>query len=119
MKSKGDRYEALARQWILGRGMQVLENNYTRKTGEIDIVAIDNGDLVFFEVRARRNTRFASAAESIDRRKQTRILQTAQLFLQSHKQWAHMPCRFDVLTFEPRQSHAESTIRWIRAAFTT
>lgn len=96
----------------------MLARNYRGRTGEIDIVAKDNDTLVFVEVRARNNRYFASAAASVDRRKQLRILRTAQLFLQRHTGLANMPCRFDVIAFEPRQSATDPELRWIRSAFT-
>ena len=118
MKALGDDYETRAAQWLQTQGLQLLVRNYRGKTGEIDIVAIDNNYLVFLEVRARSNRHFASAAASVDRRKQQRILRTAQLFLQRHPKLANMPCRFDVIAFEPRQSTTGPEIRWIRSAFT-
>ena len=118
MKSLGDDYETRATQWLQDRGLQLLTRNYRGKTGEIDIVATDKNTLVFVEVRARNNRYFASAAASVDRRKQLRILRTAQLFLQRHPSLANMPCRFDVIAFEPRQSGTSPAIRWIRSAFT-
>jgi putative endonuclease len=118
MKSVGDHYEARAQQWLQDQGMQLLVRNFRGKTGEIDIVAQDGDYLVFLEVRARSNQHYASAAASVDRRKQQRILRTAQLFLQRHPEWASMPCRFDVIAFEPPQSATSGGIRWIRSAFT-
>ena len=118
MRSVGDEYEARAERWLRDQGMKLLARNFRGKTGEIDIVAQDAGYLVFLEVRARSNRHYASAAASVDRRKQQRILRTAQLFLQCHPTLARMPCRFDVIAFEPRQSATNSDIRWIRSAFT-
>ncbi|HDY83192.1 MAG: YraN family protein [Gammaproteobacteria bacterium] len=118
MKSLGDNYETRAVQWLQDQGLQLLVRNYKGKTGEIDIVAKDKNTLVFVEVRARNNRYFASAAASVDRRKQLRILRTAQLFLQRHPGLANMPCRFDVIAFEPRQSTTSPEIHWIRSAFT-
>jgi len=45
-------------------------------------------------------------------------MRTAQLFLQCHPELARLPCRFDVIAFEPRQSRDSLAIRWIPAAFT-
>jgi putative endonuclease len=96
----------------------VLERNFRAKIGEIDIVAEDGKRLIFIEVRARTNRFFSSAAGSVDRRKQQRLIRTAQLFLQCRPQWANSPCRFDVIAFEPPQSGSLPQIRWIRGAFT-
>lgn len=118
MKSLGDGYERQAAHWLQGRGLRLLAHNFRGKTGEIDLIARDGECLVFVEVRARSNRNFAGAAASVDRRKQRRILRTAQLYLQHHPELHLLPCRFDVIAFEPPQSGAGSRIRWIRAAFT-
>ena len=98
--------------------MSVLARNFRARTGEIDIIGQHGGCLVFVEVRARGNSRFASAAASVDRRKQLRILRTAQLFLQQQPDLATLPCRFDVIAFEPPQSAPGRELLWIKAAFT-
>lgn len=118
MNSLGDKYETQAAHWLEGQGMRLLARNFRGKTGEIDIIARHREHLVFLEVRARSNRGFNTAAGSIDRRKQQRILRTAQLFLQRHPELARLPCRFDVITFEPRQSGSNLDIRWIPGAFT-
>jgi putative endonuclease len=118
MKSSGDAYENQAATLLEERGLRLLARNFRGKTGEIDIIAQDGGQLVFVEVRARSNPLFASAAGSVDVRKQQRVIRTAQLFLQRYPQWASMPCRFDVIAFEPAQSGTRPRVRWLRGAFT-
>jgi putative endonuclease len=118
MKSPGEDYESLAARWLAQRGVRLLARNFRGKTGEIDIIARHREHLVFLEVRARSNRAFSSAAGSVDRRKQQRILRTAQLYLQRHPELACLPCRFDVIAFEPRQSGGSLEIRWIPGAFT-
>jgi putative endonuclease len=118
MKTVGDRYENEAAEMISAEGLLILSRNFSAKTGEIDIIALDAQSLVFIEVRARSNPYFLSAAASVDKRKQLKILRTAQVFRQRNQQLAHLPCRFDVITFEARQSRHNDTHRWIRSAFT-
>jgi putative endonuclease len=118
MISLGEDYERQATHWLEDQGMHLLARNFRGKTGEIDIIARDGEHLVFLEVRARSNRAFNSAAGSVDRRKQQRIVRTAQLFLQRHPELADLPCRFDVIAFEPRQSGSSLDIHWIPAAFT-
>lgn len=118
MRSLGDDYEERAAAFIEQSGLRLLERNFRGKTGEIDIVALDGAQLVFVEVRARNNRFYDSAAGSVDARKQRRIVRTAQLFLQCRTQWLNMPCRFDVIAFEPPQFGTTPSIRWIRGAFT-
>lgn len=118
MRTSGERYEDRAVELICEQGLRVLARNFSAKTGEIDIIARDGRYLVFLEVRARSNPHFLSAAASVDRRKQRRILRTAQVFLQRNRQWANLPCRFDVIAFDPRQAKPGAEARWIRSAFT-
>ncbi len=118
MKDLGDHYETAAVQLILKSGLRVLQRNYRCKAGEIDIVAADGRTLVFIEVRARRPGRFGGAAATVDARKQRKLRSAALHFLQRRDPGNNHPCRFDVITFEPRQSGAAATPRWIRSAFT-
>ncbi len=118
MKSVGDDYEDQAAHWLGRQGLQLLTRNFRARTGEIDIVAIHDKCLVFVEVRARNNRHFASAAASVDRRKQLRLMRTALIYRQLHPQLALMPCRFDVIAFDPPQSGSDNPVSWIRSAFT-
>ena len=118
MKTLGDDFERLAGSWLQQRGLRLLARNFRARAGEIDIVARHGGHLVFIEVRARSSRAYCSAAASVDRRKQRRIVLTARAFLQRHPDLADLPCRFDVVAFEPRQSGHGLTIRWITGAFT-
>ena len=118
MKSSGEEFENQAASLLEENGLRLLARNFRGKTGEIDIIAQDGIQVVFVEVRARSNPLFESAAGSVNLRKQQRVVRTAQLFLQRHPHWASMPCRFDVIAFEPPQSGTRPRIRWIRGAFT-
>ncbi len=117
MKSLGDYYEDQALSLIARAGLRPLERNFRMQIGEIDLIAIDGTHLVFIEVRARSNDRFDGAAASVNSHKQKRIVKTAQLFLQQRPNLINMPCRFDVIAFEPPQSGIDTRIRWIRGAF--
>ena len=104
-------------RWLHDRGQQILARNYRAKTGEIDIITLEQQCLVFVEVKGRSNHNFGGAAVTVDRRKQQRIVRTAQFYLQRHPHYRNMPCRFDVIAFEPPQSPGALNVRWIRAAF--
>jgi putative endonuclease len=119
VKDLGDYFEQSAEDFLVANGMAVIGRNYRCRAGEIDLIARHDQYLVFVEVRARSNKRYASAAASVDKRKQQRLVRSAQHFLQRNQQLSNFPCRFDVITFEPRQSPAEQSPRWIRGAFST
>ena len=118
MKTLGDYYEDQAVTLINNAGLLLRKRNFRTKIGEIDLIVKDKAQLVFIEVRARSNRRFDSAAGSVNARKRARIVRTAQLFLQQSPNLTNMPCRFDVIAFEPPQFGPEPRMRWIRSAFT-
>ena len=63
----------------------------------MDLVMLADQQLVFVEVRYRRGVRFGTAAESVDARKQQRLIRAAEDFLMRFPQFANHPCRFDVM----------------------
>lgn len=76
----------------------------------------DGETLVFVEVRYRANSRYGSATETIDSRKQYRLLKTAQHYLQTHRTAASGPCRFDVVVIIGGRA-SRFDIEWIAGAF--
>lgn len=115
LRARGDLVEAAARAQLEAAGLQVLAANAGFRVGELDLVMMDAGTLVFVEVRYRRSEAFGGGAASVDVRKRRRIVQAAQLFLARHPDIAQAPCRFDVVeaTGDPQTPR----LHWIRDAF--
>jgi len=113
----GNKAEALALNYLKQQGLKLVEQNYLSKLGEIDIIMLDNANdtLVFVEVRYRKNTNFGSAASSVSRSKQTKLIRAAQLFLKKHTAYQDFICRFDVVGVESDLKYPEMT--WIPNAF--
>lgn len=111
----GQNAEDLALQFLQSKGMRLVERNYRCKMGEIDLIMQHKTELVFVEVRYRKHTNFGSGAESIDYRKQQKILKSAEHFLQSHKKYAKQPCRIDVISITApiNTSAQQANIDWI------
>ena len=102
--------ERTARDFLTGKGIAVLEMNYRRPTGEIDIIARQGARVLFIEVKRRAGTRFGRPAEAVNAAKRTHILRTAALYLQEHA-LEDVPVRFDVIEILPGE------IRHIENAF--
>lgn len=113
----GDRAEAAARDYLQRQGMTLLQHNYRCRQGEIDLVMRHGDCTVFVEVRYRRSSRFASGAETVDRRKQLKLINAAAHFLQHEPRLAQQPARFDVISMSDEAGKAR--IEWIRDAFQT
>jgi putative endonuclease len=97
------------------RGYAILARRYRTRFGEIDIVALDRGAVVFVEVKARRSSRCGAAAEAIPFWKRRRIGAMALDYLAWTGRLTHR-CRFDVVAID-RVGTAEMTIRVIEDAF--
>ncbi|SDX76617.1 putative endonuclease [Allochromatium warmingii] len=102
--------ERLAEAFLIERGLTPLARNYRCRGGEIDLVMRDAQTLVFVEVRYRRSAQFGTAAATVDARKQQRLIQAAQQYLQQHP--TALACRFDVVAID-----GQDRIEWIRQAF--
>lgn len=103
--------EDLALAHLQKHGLVLLERNFRCRMGEIDLIMRDAETLVFVEVRLRGRGAYASAAESIDARKQRRIITAARFYLSGR---AERPCRFDCVLLDRA---APDAITWLRAAF--
>jgi len=111
----GTAAESQACNYLQQHGLQLIERNYRCRQGEIDLIMHDDNCTVFVEVRYRRNSNFGSAAESVDQRKQKKIITTASHYLQQHSELTQQPARFDVVSMSPQGN--ETKIDWIRDAF--
>ncbi|MBF0123954.1 MAG: YraN family protein [Magnetococcales bacterium] len=108
--------ERQAVDYLEQRGWQILACNVRSRLGEIDIIAHHQQTVIFCEVRARHAGAMVSPAESVDRRKQTRLVRLASQFLARYPQWADAECRFDVLSLW-YCSNDSWQIEWIEDAF--
>ena len=84
--------------------------------GEIDLVMEESNQLVFVEVRYRRTSRFASAAESVDSRKQHKLVRAGAVFLGRHPRYRDHVIRFDVVAFDTTANN-QCTLQWLQDAF--
>ena len=112
--TRGKDAETRAWHYLQARGLQLLQRNYRSKRGEIDLVMQDTDSLVFVEVRYRSQSQFGSALESVDRRKQARLIACARHYIQTYPEAASQPCRFDVVSINGSPGEVE----WVRNAFT-
>jgi putative endonuclease len=65
--SKGLRYEVHARRYLERQGLQLLQQNFRCRFGEIDLVMRDRDSICFIEVKFRGSLAFGGAANSLPR----------------------------------------------------
>ena len=78
--------------------MTFIAANVNYRGGELDLIMRDRQTWVFVEVRYRKNAHFGTAAETVTRTKQHRLLRAAALWLaQRNESLETANCRFDIL----------------------
>ncbi|MCI7813879.1 MAG: YraN family protein [Lachnospiraceae bacterium] len=93
----GSRYESIAASYLEEKGYQILERNYRSRRGEIDLIALDSGTIVFIEVKYRSERKKGDPLEAVGWRKQSQICRTARVFLMERQISPDQACRFDVV----------------------
>ncbi len=108
--------EDIAATHLAAHGAQILERNYRRRLGELDLIARQGDTLLIVEVRTRSTDAYGGAAASVDGRKRRRLVRAAQQFLQQQRALARLAVRFDVVLVSGVES-PEPSVEWIRHAF--
>ncbi|MCS6830308.1 MAG: YraN family protein [Armatimonadota bacterium] len=105
--------EQIAARYLTRKGCTILQQNWRCPYGEVDIVAQDGDTILFVEVKARHNVEHTLPREAVDERKQARLRQCAELYLNLF--YPEAPCRFDVV--EVWWQSGRAYVRWLREAF--
>jgi putative endonuclease len=115
-RRKGLHYERLAKEYLLERGLLLLNANYQCRFGEIDLIMLQREVLCFIEVKFRNSLAFGGAASAIPVQKQKKIVKSAQFYLSANKRMAQHAMRFDALLIQ-RQASKGDKFNWIQNAF--
>jgi putative endonuclease len=116
-KKLGALGEKIAAEYLREKkGYKIIARNYTCPLGELDLVAIDQGTIVFVEVRSGTLPFAGWAEESIGLRKQKKLRQLAYYFLKEKKRETHV-ARFDVVIVIFSVNLAVQEIKLIKDAF--
>jgi putative endonuclease len=112
----GNRSERAAARFLKRLGYRILVRNYACPLGELDLIALDQGCIVFVEVRSTGESDSARAAASVDDRKQKQLTKLAVHFLQA-KNLLNQAARFDVLAVSWPADRSEPAIVHYQNAF--
>lgn len=72
--------EDLAVTYLQKKGYQIIERNFRKRYGEIDIIAQKDDTLVFVEVKTRKSAQFGTPFEAITYWKLKSLIKTAELY---------------------------------------
>lgn len=92
----GEKGEKAAIRYLENKGYDILCTNWKCKMGEMDIVAMDAGTLVFVEVKTRTNISIGLPEDAVGAKKRKKYECMAAMYLQDHD-YCDMGVRFDVI----------------------
>lgn len=112
-KKLGKEGEDRAARYLAKQGYKILERNYNTRSGEIDLIALHQGEVVFVEVKTRTSNAYGAPELAVNPRKQGRMVKAALGYIK-YKKLHQMPCRFDVVAISTGN---EQEVELIRNAF--
>ncbi len=95
---RGNAAEAEAARWLATIGYRVIARNLRTPLGELDLIAYEGAVLCLIEVKARRSSRFGSAADAVGSRKRKQVVRVARWVLAHHRHRG--PVRIDVVALD-------------------
>lgn len=107
----GRKYEDIAYQYLQKAGMKLLQKNFRCRQGEIDIIGLHKGCLVFVEVKYRSSIRSGLPEEAVGALKQEKICRASDYFRIKSPRFLGMQVRYDVLAL------CGEEVRWHQNAF--
>ncbi len=90
--------EETACKFLTEKNYEIIERNFMCKQGEIDIIAYDKNkkELVFVEVKTRKNYNYGCPVDSVNKLKQKHIYWAAKFYIYLHN-IKNTYIRFDVI----------------------
>lgn len=91
----GKRGEELAVEFLEKLGCQIIATNWHERKFEMDIIAQDQNQIVFVEVKTRNTDYFGNPAEAVTPAKQKHLVEGANYYIEKNE--IELECRFDVI----------------------
>ena len=110
-RKKGSIYEERAAEFLEKNSYEILEKNYHGKHGEIDLIALKDGQIIFIEVKYRETSEYGYGVEAVDKRKAVRIYKTAEEYLIKNHMEDHN-IRFDCISYLGENQEWLKNILW-------
>lgn len=96
---KGRLGEDYTCRYLQSNGYKIIQRNYRKPCGEIDIIAEKGGYIAFVEVKTRKRRSLVSGVEAVNYKKKGRIIATADYYLAEYG-----------MELQPRYDIAEVTV---------
>lgn len=89
--------EDKAAAYLTANGYKVIGRNYYTRYGEIDIVCLKSGEVIFVEVKTRTSLKFGYPEEAITAKKIAHLKKAALIYINNEK-LKNPRIHFDVVT---------------------
>lgn len=106
--------ESIARQYLEGKGYELLDENWTYGKAEVDLIVYKDGIMIFVEVKSRSSVAFGEPEDFVGKAKQIQMELAANAYIEimNHQN----DIRFDIIaiTFTKNKDY---TLNHIEDAF--
>lgn len=109
----GELGEKIASEYLQSQGYKILERNFRKRYGDIDIIAVENGTLVFIEVKTRVGNRYGLPEESITPWKIQNLIKSSYFYKLKHPRLPDS-LRIDVVSVLLDESEVTKDIKLIK-----
>jgi putative endonuclease len=92
----GKKGEEIAAKHLICKGYTILERNWRFETKEVDIIAQKDDELIFVEVKTRKQDLFESPKEAVSTSKQQHLFKAAEAYLETSGYEGKV--RFDIVS---------------------
>jgi putative endonuclease len=106
--------EDLAAQFLINKGLKIIQRNFRTREGEIDLIALDGETLLFVEVKTRTNTEFGFPEEAVTDEKLDHLYEAAEEYLAEHLEYENW--RVDVVAIKGKPDSDEPQFEWFQNA---
>ena len=110
-RALGSEKEALASNYLIEAGCEIVTRNFRSRYGEIDLIYLDRDTLCFGEVKYRKNSRAGFPHEAVTLKKQQIISRVSDFYRMKNNLSEALSYRFDVIAV------TDTSITWYKNAF--
>lgn len=114
----GDIGEEIAEKYLQRKGYAIIEKNYLKPWGEIDLVAKKNRSLVFCEVKTRdaKHVQHYLAESSVNRSKVKKLQKICETYLMEKKFPVEQEWQIDVLAVAIDKEKKKAKVKHFESA---
>lgn len=105
--TKGKIGEQKAKSFLEEKGYTIIEQNWRFKRAEIDLIAIEGSEIIFVEVKLRKNNDFGYPEEFVGRQKIKHLWRGLEGYLSTYPEYQKLEPRIDVVAITQESGEIE------------